>query len=160
SPATYWLAPLSLHPAASTATQPIEIAIRTIAARITRVRCGECPSPGGWPARSGDRARVPDVIVAPRLARCEVGAARGIVMVRGRTCGPRWGRGGGARVAVLAAVLAAGVMGGRGPAAAQGGDEATAQALFNDGRRLMASRDWESAADKLRASDRVSPSVG
>lgn len=80
-------------------------------------------------------------------------------MVRGRRCGPRWGPGNGVWVAALVALVAGTVLG-EGPAAAQGGDEATAQALFNDGRRLMESRDWEGAADKLRASDRASPSVG
>ena len=42
---------------------------------------------------------------------------------------------------------------------AQGG-EATAEALFLEGRRLMEQKQWSAAAEKMRASDRVEPSVG
>lgn len=54
--------------------------------------------------------------------------------------------------ALIAALAAAG------PAAAQ--DNAAAEALFDEGRRLKDAGDWAAASEKFRASDRAAPSVG
>lgn len=55
----------------------------------------------------------------------------------------------------LTAVLAA-----AGPAHAQGGDKATAEILFNEGRTLMQDGKFDLACEKLAESQRLDPGVG
>ncbi len=56
-------------------------------------------------------------------------------------------------------ILAAAVFGAR-SARAAGDDVATAQVLFDDGKRLMARAQWSEACPKLEESQRLAPAIG
>lgn len=60
----------------------------------------------------------------------------------------------------LVPVLAAALVGAATPAWAGGDDVATAQVLFDEGRRLMVQQDYAGACPKLEESQRLAPGVG